>query len=84
MYLKIGIGIKNSSDKLLFFQTRIIVHPYLHVIIVKYVHAILRSFCKRNQSKQDLQRHLIRPTESDHNYILEKLNADAKLRLIEM
>ena len=56
-----------------------IVHPYLHVIIVKYVHAILRSFCKRNQSKQDLQRHLTRPTESDHNYILDEIGRRDKI-----
>ena len=43
---------------------------------VKYVHDITRSVCNRNQAKQALQRHPVCIDESDHNYILEKLNVD--------
>ena len=43
---------------------------------LKYFHYIFISIFNRNQAKQALQRHPVCIDESDHNYILEKLNVD--------
>ena len=63
------MGQKNQKQVII-VPTQNIVHPCLDVVAVKYVHDIPRSIFNRNQAKQDLQRHPIFITDSDHNDIL--------------
>ena len=50
----------------------------------KFVHDVPRSVCNINQAKHALQRHPICLTESDNNYILEKLNIEKQLSTKEI
>ena len=54
-------------------MTRTIVHTYLDVILVNQVKQITKSVWNINQEQKYLQRHPIRLTESDHDYILNKI-----------
>ena len=62
-----------QQQQVIIVTTLTILQPCLDVVLVEYVHDIPRSICNRNQSKQDLQRHPICLNDSDHNYILEKI-----------
>ena len=46
---------------------------------VKHVHDIPRIICNRNQTKQNLQRHPVCLTDSDHEYILEEIEYRYKI-----
>ena len=47
-------------------------------MVVKGVYAITRSVCNRNQEKLTLQRHPICLTDSDHDYIIDKIGRREK------
>ena len=42
------------KQQVIIIPTQTIVHPFLDVVAVKYVHNITRSVCNRNQATQDL------------------------------
>ena len=70
---------QKNKQQVIIVTTRTIVHPCLYVVAVKYVHDIPRSGCNRNQAKQDLQRHPIGLTDSDHDYIPEETERRVKI-----
>ena len=62
-----------KKQQVIIFPTQTIVHTCLDVVTVKYVHDIPKSICNRNNKKQDLRKHPICLTDSDHDYILEEI-----------
>ena len=53
------------------FPTRTIIHPHLHVIIIRYVQDTPKNVCNRIQAKKEMQRHPICMTDADCDYILD-------------
>ena len=53
--------------------TRTIIHPQLEVNPVTDFHAITKSICTSTQSKTSISRHPVCLTDSDYDYILEKI-----------
>ena len=54
--------------------TYITLHPLLDVIAITYIHDIPNSVCNRTQEKKSISRHPSCLTDSDYNYILEKID----------
>ena len=61
----------NQKQQVIVVPTHNIVHTCIGVILVKYVHDIPKSICNRNQAGQDLKRHHICLTDSDHYSIID-------------
>ena len=59
--------------------THTIVHTCLDVFVVKDVHYITRSDFNINQTRKDLQRHLICLTDYDDDYILDEIGGRDKI-----
>ena len=70
-----------NHQQVIIVPTRDIVHPCLDFVAVKYVHDIPKIICNRNNAKQDLQKHPICLTDSDHDYILEAIEHRDKIEL---
>ena len=51
--------------------TQTIIHPHLHIIIIRYLKYIPNNLCSRNQAKKSIQRHPIIMTDADYDYILD-------------
>ena len=64
--------------------TRIILHPRLDVIIIKYVKDILKESFSRNKARKAIQRHPITITDYDYDYILDEIERRKKMSLKEM
>ena len=60
-----------KKQQVIVVPTQTIVYACLDVVAEKYVHGIPIIICNRNQAKNALQKHRIRLTDSDHEYILE-------------
>ena len=52
--------------------TQTILHPFLDVIVVKYVQYIPKH-CNKNQSQHDLHRRPIHTTYSNNYYIIDEI-----------
>ena len=76
---KKGYWEQKNHQQVNIFPTYTIVHPFLDVVAVKYVHDIPRFFCNRNQSKQALQIHPLFLTDSYNDYTLEDIEHRAKI-----
>ena len=63
----------SNQQQAIIYPTQTIVHPYIDVVVVKYVHDISKEIFNRNHAKQDLQKHPICLTDSDHYFILEEI-----------
>ena len=66
---KVLLGEK-QQQQVIIVPTQTILHTYLDVMVVKYVHDIPIIVCSRNEPKQALQRHPFL-TDSDNDYIIE-------------
>ena len=64
--------------------THTILHPRLEVNAVTYFHTIPTSACYRAQAKESISRQPISLTDSDYDYILEKMVVETKISLKEM
>ena len=56
-------------------------HPCIDVVAVKYVYDTPKSICNRNNVNQDLRKHPICLTDSDHDYTLEEIEHRHKIYL---
>ena len=68
---KMGIGEKQQQQVIVVPMLNIL-HSFVDVVVVKYVHGILRSVFDRKK-KKTLQRYPICLNDSDHDYILDKI-----------
>ena len=50
-----------------------IIHPCIGVIVVRYVKDTPNIVCNRKLARQDLQIRSMQTTDSDHDYILDKI-----------
>ena len=62
-----------KQQQVIIFPKLTIVHTCLDVGVVKDIRDIPKNICNRNNKKQDLRKHPICLTESDHDYILEEI-----------
>ena len=60
---------KQSLQQNTILPKRIILHPYLDVVIITDVKDNPKTFCNRIQAKQIIQRHPICLTDVDYDYI---------------
>ena len=70
-----------NHQQLIVVPTHTIVHTCLDVFLVKDVHDIIRSAFNINQTRKDLQRHLIVITDYDNDYILDEIRVKTKLSI---
>ena len=70
---------ENNIQQLIVVPTHIIVHTCPDVFVAKYFHDITRSAFNINQTRKDLQRHLICLTDSDNDYILDEIGGRDKI-----
>ena len=64
--------------------THTILHPQLEVNTVTYFHAIPKIVCNRTQAKKSMSRYPKFFTDSDHDYILEKIGCREKVSFKDM
>ena len=62
-----------NNQQLIVVPSHTIVQPCLDVFVVKYFHDIIRSDFNINQTRKDLQRHLIGITDYDNDFITEEI-----------
>ena len=70
---------KYPQQHVITVPTRIIFHPQLEVNAVTYFYAIPKSVCTGTQEKQSISRQTICLTDSDYDYILEKIGRQDKI-----
>ena len=70
---------ETNLQQLIVFTTQTIVHTCLDVFVVKYVNDIIISAFNINQTRKDLQRHIIGITDYDNDYILDEIGGKDKI-----
>ena len=64
--------------------TRIILHPRLDVITIRYVQDIHKNLYNRIQAKKSIQRHPIIMTDANYDCILDEIESRKTFSLKEM
>ena len=65
---------QHTRQQVITVPTYTILHPRLDVIEITDIHDIPKSVCNRTQAGKSISRHPSCLTDSDYNYILEKID----------